>query len=105
MTSIRVIMTGGSEALSKYILVNQPSTSLAQNKPTFTNLTRADGGPVIGIFTSRMTNKLVKSSTASTRALDALSTEELCKGPITGTLMFCSNFQTDINNGVSWACQ
>ncbi len=105
MTSVRVLMTGGSDALSKYILVNQPSTSLAQNKPSFSNLTRADGGPVIGIFTSRMTNKLVKFSTPSTRALDALSTKELCTGPITGLLLFCSNFQTDINAGESWACQ
>lgn len=104
LISIRLLMTGGSSELSKYILVNQPSSSLAQNKPTFTNLTRTDGGPVIGIFSSRMTNKLEKFSTASTRALDLLSTRELCTGPITGLLMFCSDFQVDINNGESWAC-
>lgn len=103
--SIRVLMTGGSDDLSKYILVNQPSSSLAQNKPTFSNLTRADGGPVIGVFTSRMTNKLDKFSTQSSRALDLISTRELCTGPITGLLLFCSDFQTDINNGESFACQ
>lgn len=105
LVSIRLLMTGGSSELSKYILVNQPSSSLAQNKPTFTNLSRPDGGPVIGIFTSRMTNKLEKFSTSSTRALDLISTRELCIGPITGLLMFCSDFQVDINNNESWACQ
>ena len=98
-------MTGGSTELSKYILVNQPSSSLAQNKPSFSNLTRTDGGPVIGIFTSRMTNKLDKFNTTSTATLDNLSRKELSIGPITGLLMFCSDYQIDINNGESWACQ
>jgi len=109
MTSIRLIMTGGSEDLSKYILVNQPSSSLAQNKPTFTNLTRADGGPVIGIFSSRMTNKQDKLKFNPTlpnqRALDYLSMKELTTGPITGLLLFCSDNPIDINNNESWACQ
>lgn len=105
LTSVRLLMTGGADDLSKYILVNQPSSSLAQNKPSFTNLSRTDGGPVIGIFSSRMTNKQEKFSTQSTRALDYLSTKELCSGPITGLLLFCSDYQVDINNGESWACQ
>jgi len=109
MTSIRLLMTGGSEDLSKYILVNQPSSSLAQNKPSFTNLTRADGGPVIGIFSSRMTNKQDKLKFNPTlpnqRALDYLSIKELCSGPITGLLLFCSDNPIDINNSESWACQ
>lgn len=109
MTSIRLIMTGGSEDLSKYILVNQPSSSLAQNKPTFTNLTRTDGGPVIGIFSSRMTNKQDKlefnPSLPNQRALDYLSMKELCAGPITGLLLFCSDNPIDINNGEPWICQ
>ena len=105
MTSIRILMTGGSDALSKYILVNQPSSSLAQNKPTFSNLSRTDGGPVIGIFTSRMTNKLEKFSTNSTAALDNLSRKELSTGPITGSFLFCSDFQPDINANESWVCQ
>lgn len=109
MTSIRLTMTGGSEDLSKYILVNQPSSSLAQNKPSFTNLTRTDGGPVIGIFSSRSTNKQDKlkfnPSFPNQRALDPLSIEELCIGPITGLLLFCSDNPVDINNGESWICQ
>lgn len=109
MTSISLIMTGGSNDLSKYILVNQPSSSLAQNKPSFTNLSRSDGGPVIGIFSSRMTNKQNKlkfnPSFPNQRALDYLSLKELCTGPITGLLLFCSDNPVDINNGESWACQ
>lgn len=109
MTSIRLIMTGGSEDLSKYILVNQPSSSLAQNKPSFTNLSRTDGGPVIGIFSSRMTNKQDKLKFNPTlpnqRALDYLSIKELCAGPITGLLLFCSDNPIDVNNNESWACQ
>ncbi len=109
MTSMRLLMTGGSEDLSKYILVNQPSSSLAQNKPTFTNLSRSDGGPVIGLFSSRMTNKQDKAkfnpSLPNQRALDYLSLKELCSGPITGLLLFCSDNPIDVNNGESWACQ
>lgn len=108
-THIRLIMTGGSEDLSKYILVNQPSSSLAQNKPTFTNLSRTDGGPVIGIFSSRMTSKQDKlkfnPSLPNQRALDYLSMKELCSGPITGLLLFCSDNPIDINNNEPWACQ
>ncbi|MNJ85633.1 hypothetical protein D3C87_31080 [compost metagenome] len=105
LTSMRLIITGGSEDLSKYILVNKPSSSLAQNKPTFSNLTRTDGGPVIGLFSSRMTSRQDKLSGTNLRVLDYLSMKELCSGPITGLLLFCSDFQTDINNGESWACQ
>lgn len=109
MTSIRLIMTGGSDDLAKYILVNKPSSSLAQNKPSFTNLTRTDGGPVVGLFSSRMTNRLDKlkynPALPSQRALDLLSLRELCIGPITGLFGFCSDNPIDINNGESWVCQ
>ncbi len=109
LTSIRLLMTGGSNDLSKYILVNQPSSSLAQNKPTFTNLSRTDGGPVIGLFSSRMTNKQDKAkynpSLPNQRAIDYVSMKELCSGPITGLLLFCSDNPIDVNNGESWACQ
>ncbi len=105
LISMRLILTGGSEDLSKYILVNKPSSSLAQNKPSFTNLSRTDGGPVIGLFSSRMTAKQDKYSTPNVRVLDYLSMKELCTGPISGLKLFCSDFQIDINNNESWACQ
>ncbi|AEA44712.1 DUF4249 family protein [Fluviicola taffensis] len=106
-TSLKLYITGGSDELSKYILVNKPSSSLAQNKPSFTNLTRTDGGPVIGLFSSRLTVKQEKVSynpaVPAYRALDKLSTRELCIGAITGSFSFCSDHITD--NVESWYCQ
>jgi hypothetical protein len=105
-TFMRLIVTGGSEDLSKYILVNQPSSSLAQNKPTFTNLTRADGGPVIGLFSSRITAKQDKlkynPALTNQRGIDYLSIKELCSGPITGSYLFCSD--NIIDSPESWYC-
>ena len=105
LTKMELTVTGGTEVLSKYILVSQPSSSLAQSKPSYTNVSCSDGRQAIGIFTSR--NKLVqtKISNTSTRAIDDKSTKELCTGPITGALQFCSDNQLDINNGVSYICQ
>ena len=50
MYSIKVIVTGGAEDLYNYMTVNVPSSSLAQSKPTFTNLTVNANHRVIGIF-------------------------------------------------------
>ena len=41
----------------------------------------------------------------SQRALDYLSLKELCAGPITGLLLFCSDNPIDINNTEPWVCQ
>ena len=105
LTKMELTVTGGTEVLSKYILVSQPNSSLAQSKPSYTNVTCSDGRQAIGIFTSR--NKLIqtKISNTTTRAIDDKSTKELCTGPITGALQFCSDNQLDINNGVSYICQ
>lgn len=43
--------------LSTYIAVNEPSTSISQNKPEFTNLTNA-----LGVFSSRNTKKIYTAS-------------------------------------------
>lgn len=108
MQSIDVIVTGGTEDLYKYIEVNQPSSSLSQSKPTFTNLTATNGYNVIGIFSSRQTytvNKPFKSSVSQyVRCIDKNSTAELCEGPITGLYLFCSDHEVDINFGESFAC-
>ena len=94
MKKVRLLATCGTSDLNKYILVNQPSSSLAQTKPTFTNLSTSDGRPVVGIFSSRSTiiqEKLAYNPMAQTlRAFDKNTTKELCTGPITGTLWFCS---------------
>lgn len=109
--SFDVVVTGGSEDLYNYILVNQPSSSLAQSKPTYTNLSATNDHPVIGIFSSRQTlsiNKpfFISAAQAYIRALDQKSTEELCIGGITGPFLFCSNHPGDnvATNPKPYAC-
>jgi hypothetical protein len=106
-----VVMTGGSEDLYNYITVNQPSSSLAQTKPTYTNLEVTNDYRVIGIFSSIQTIKTfrpfyVSPQQAFIRAIDKKSTQELCEGPITGLLQFCSKHPADnvVGNEESFAC-
>ena len=106
-----VVMTGGSEDLYNYITVNQPSSSLAQTKPTYTNLEVTNDYRVIGIFSSIQTIKTfrpfyVSPQQAFIRAIDKKSTQELCEGPITGLLQFCSKNPADnvVGNEESFAC-
>lgn len=107
LVGITVEVVGGSEDLYNYILVNQPSSSLAQNKPTFTNLTATNDHPVIGLFSSRFTHRVYHSmvgTNQNTRCIDRNSTMELCVGPITGQYLFCSQQPLDIAQGQPWAC-
>lgn len=107
LEGITVEVVGGSEDLYNYILVNQPSSSLAQNKPTFTNLTATNDHPVIGLFSSRFTHRVYHPTVGvnqNTRAIDRNSTMELCVGPITGPYLFCSHQPLDIVQGQPWAC-
>jgi len=106
-----VVMTGGAEDLYNYITVNQPSSSLAQTKPTYTNLEVTNDYRVIGIFSSIQTIKTfrpfyVSPQQAFIRAIDKKSTQELCEGPITGLLQFCSKHPADnvVGNEESFAC-
>ena len=106
-----VTITGGSEDLNNYITVNQPSSSLAQNKPTYTNLEVTNDYRVIGIFSSTQTIKTyrpfyISPQQAFIRAIDKKSTQELCEGPITGLLQFCSKHPADnvLGNEESFAC-
>lgn len=108
-TKITLTFTGGTDDLSKYILINKPSNSLAQNKPTFTNLITSDGRGAIGLFSSRYKVSQTKIKWQNfqpyTRGIDKNSVIELCTGPITGNLLFCSDHPTDIANGESFVCQ
>lgn len=108
-TGITVRVVGGAEDLYNYMLVNQPSSSLAQNKPTFTNLTATNNHRVVGIFSSRFTFEAIHefSTPASQfiRCLDKSSTEVLCIGSITGLYLFCSQHDQDLFPvPESWAC-
>lgn len=109
---IYVTVTGGAEELYNYMVVNQPSSTLAQSKPSYTNLSVSNGKRVVGIFSSRQTIKIFKpfyvsAQQAFIRAIDKKSTRELCQGPVTGTLLFCSNHPGDnvVNQEEAFACQ
>lgn len=107
MVGITVRVTGGSEEFYNYMLVNQPSSSIAQNKPTYTNLEATNDHQVIGILGSRYIYKVYHpfvSIQQSVRCLDFYSTKELCVGVYTNPYLFCSNHSLDIANGESWAC-
>lgn len=99
--AFELLITAGSEDLNTYMLVNEPTSSLAQNKPTFSNVT---GG--LGIFSARTTAAqekfVINSSNPNIRALSVNSTRELCEGQYTFNLDFCSNHPNDLaqqNNG------
>ncbi len=104
-----VQITGVSRELANYIEVNKPSSSLAQNKPKYTNLTITEGHDVIGIFASRQTVTRYKDATGSTQyiqALDKKSRRELSIGPKTGLLGFCSRHVADnAPTQETWYCQ
>ena len=94
-------ITGGAEDLYNYIVVNTPSSSLAQSKPSYTNLTVTEGFRVVGLFSSIQTVKVYMPfyvpNNQFIRSLDKKSTRELCEGPITGLLRFCSDHVQDNN--------
>lgn len=94
-----LILTAGSDDLYTYMLTNEPTSSLAQNQPTYSNV---DGA--LGIFSSRLTFTQYKASYTPpfTRALNQNSTRELCNGQFTNTLKFCSPIPGD--NTTSFAC-
>lgn len=103
---MEIIFTGGATEFYNYSLISQPSSSLAQNKPKYTNLTVTDGFQVVGIFSARSTQTYYKpmvfSTSSNFRALDKVTTKFLCEGPITGELSFCS--QHHIDQGESFKC-
>ncbi|MCO5261127.1 MAG: hypothetical protein M9916_13390 [Crocinitomicaceae bacterium] len=107
-TGFEFSFTGASSEFSNYIEVNKPSSSLAQTKPTYTNLKITEGHNVIGIFASRQTIRIYKPATALSsvvQTLDKKSRRELCVGPLTGNLSFCSRHSADFSPVIeSWHC-
>lgn len=99
-----LIVTAGSEDLNTYMLTNEPTSSLAQNKPTFSNV---EGG--LGIFSARTTAVQYKPfqnpNNPNIRGLNVNSTRELCEGQYTTSLLFCSDNTNDIAQNYSFACQ
>lgn len=77
---IDIEIVAASDDLYTYMKVNEPSTGLVQERPSFTNLSNA-----IGIFSSRYT-KLIRG-----KVLNKDSMNELCLGQFTSGLQFCSD--------------
>lgn len=69
-----------SDDMYTYMKVNEPSTGIVQERPSFTNLSNA-----IGIFSSRYT-KWVRG-----KVLNKDSQKELCTGQYTYDLLFCTD--------------
>ena len=107
-TGITLRVVGGGEELYNYMLVNQPSSSIAQNKPSYTNITATKDHRVIGIFSSRFTYEVRHEFSTPLsqfiRCLDQQSTEVLCIGSITNSYNFCSQHAIDIAQGESYIC-
>lgn len=107
-TSFEFFFTGADQTLSNYMEVNQPSSSIAQNKPSYTNLEITEGHKVIGIFAARQTIQFYKPATALSSIVQTLnkkSRKELCIGPLTGNLSFCSRHTSDAAPIMeSWYC-
>ncbi|MBW7867939.1 MAG: DUF4249 family protein [Brumimicrobium sp.] len=99
LTAMEIILTAGAPDLYTYMLTNEPTSSLAQTKPTFSNV---DGA--LGIFSSRVTIKQFKPVyiAPQTRCLNMNSTKELCQGSYTQNLNFCSDIPLD--NSYSFFC-
>lgn len=100
LASIELRVTFASDVLYNYITLNKPSSSLAQNKINYTNLSATNGMRVIGVFTARNLKSDLKISSDIVnqnpiRALDAQSTKELCLGAYTNLLKFCSDVPAD----------
>ena len=96
---ITLKVTGGSEDLANYILINKPSSSLAQTKTSFTNLKATNGHPVVGIFTSTQTiSNYIPFVGGSNfiRCLTTSSTDYLCTGAQTWDLLYCSDHPADV---------
>ncbi len=99
LTSVDVIVTGGSDDFLTYYSSSKPSTSITQSKPIFTNLSTNSENNVLGIFTGRQTlkgKKLFSAPFQNFSCLDSKSREYLCTGTITGNSLFCSDHQLDV---------
>ena len=71
------IIHAGAESLSDFLEVNAPSTTIAQDKPYYTNIS---GG--VGVFSSR-------SSSSVTKDLISNFIDRIACHPSTFPLLFC----------------
>jgi len=96
---VEFILSCGNEDLNTYMEINEPATGVVTERPSYTNI---EGG--IGIFGS-------KYQVSTSGYFSDGSILELCAGPLTAGLKFCSdssNQITSISNltgGVDVGCQ
>lgn len=100
LKGINIRILGANNDLQKYMLVSEPSSSLAQSKVTYTNFIASNDMRVIGIFGSRFDVNRYKPKYAvfsglTLGCLNNPSMKELCTGNITGGLLFCSDNPAD----------
>lgn len=104
--SITTVITGGAQELLNYMQVNEPTSSIAQAKPTYTNLTATNGHGVVGIFSARNVISIYKPFidplSQQVRCINQKSTEYLCIGTITNPYLFCSDHIGDVTK--TWYC-
>lgn len=75
---------------AKYMEISQPTSSIAQSSPQYTNINSKDGD-ALGLFSSR---NIVSINNIG---LSPGSIQELCTGQYTGSLNFCSNNASHID--------
>lgn len=87
------VASAGSDELSQYILLSKPSSSLAQSKQSYTNLTASEGAKAIGVFATKVVKtqaRIEGTGTNQYRSIDENSMKELLKGSQTIQLLFCT---------------
>jgi hypothetical protein len=102
LKSINMRVLAANTDLQKFMLVSQPSSSLAQSKASYSNLFATNEMRVVGIFGSRYNMERFKPkyynlNGTSYGCIDPNSMKELCEGQITGGLFFCSDNPADFN--------
>lgn len=76
---LEYIVSAGSENLNEFLQINSPSTTIAQDKPLYTNI---NGG--VGIFSSRSTSVLTKDMWSD-------FIDKIACHPSTYPYLFCNN--------------
>lgn len=93
MINVTAVTIMIDENTKKYMDISQPTSSISQSKPQFTNVNSKDGA--LGLFSAR---HIIKK----TLPLNTNSIKELCTGQYTGNLSFCSTLP--VHNDELWYC-
>ena len=83
--AVDVVVYAASEDLDTYISVTAPQSGLVQERPEFTNINNG-----LGLFSSRL------HVTLPNKYLTLGGMRELCHGPYTGGLLFCTDTTSTI---------